>query len=450
MILRILSIIVSFLLTTVNLYSQTEQDAKSWQSPAENDSLVVQLLDINSKYDDYAPVFINGTLFFTSSRKNTDTDEADLKFNRNVYYSIAENKDWQKVFKYYFFNNDDYTALAGYSFDGPKLFLYKTFNEGDLYYSDLNKKSKWKTPKRFRNPLNSEANEQSIAWTDDLVVISSDRDNKGHYDLYWGYNHSDQKKTELFLLASANTNADELDVSFASDGKTLFFSSNGHKGEGGFDIFKVVFEDNGKWSKPENLCTFINTSSDERWFMNCDSMFFISTSRPDGKGELDIYLGHVIPKKEKIKEDTVVVELPPDTIPDQIEIINKFLDSTDFEVYYAYVQVGAFYFTKSIEDFKNKFGIFANTDIFVEKIKTERGILHKYIIDKKFKTLREASVLQKQALAMQKENNLKNHNKLKEDAFIAVYNIKGERILIYFDVDKNEYKILIGDKYVFF
>lgn len=449
MIPRIPSIIVSFLLFAMHLYGQTGQDAKSWQSPAENDSLVVLILEINSKYDDYAPIYLNGTLYFSSSRKNTDTDEADLKFNTSIYSSIAEDKDWQEVSKYYFFNNDDFTALSGYSFDGPMLFFYKTFGEGDLYYSDLNKKGKWKTPRHFKKPLNSPGNEQSIAWTDNLIVISSNRDNSEHFNLYWGYNHTDPKEIELLPLHTANTSADELDVSFSSDGKTLFFSSNGHKGEGGFDIFKIVFDGKGNWSKPENLGTNVNTSADERWFMSCDSMYFLSSGRADGKGELDIYLGHLIPKKEKIIEDTVAV-LPPDTVPDKIENINTFLDSSKFEVYYAYVQVGAFYFIKSLEDFKSKFGLFASTDIFVEKVKTDRGILHKYILNTKYTTLKDAAIRQKEALAMQRQNNLINSNKLKEDAFIAVYNQQGERILIYFDVDRNEYKILIGDKYVFF
>jgi hypothetical protein len=442
-------IFVSILLIASGLNAQTGKIAGSWHSPGENDSLVTQLLEINSKYDDFSPIYLNGTLYFSSNRKNVNTDEADLKYNQNVYSSIAEDNDWNKSVKHYFFNNDDYTALAGYSFDGPRIFLYKTFGNGDLYYCDLNKKGKWKTPKRFKSPVNSQFTEQSIAWTDELIVISSNRGDNETFDLYWGYTASDPKKIELKPLKIANSSLDELDVSFSSDGKTLFFSSNGQGGEGGFDIFKTVFDGKGNWSKPDNLGSGINTPDDERWFMSCDSAYFMSTGRADGKGGLDIYRGHIIPRMEKVKPDTVIAEIPTDTI-DQIEIINNFLDSSKFEVYYAYVQVGAFYFIKSVEEFKSKFGLFAATDIFVEKVKTERGILHKYILNTEYKTLKEAAVRQKEALAMQRQNNLINTNKLKEDAFIAVYNQQKERILIYFDVDKNEYKILIGDKYVFF
>lgn len=452
MIFRFPSItIVVFLLIAPGISSQNGQPGKLWQSPEATDSLEIKNLGINSKYDEYAPVFINGILYFTSSRKNYKTDEADLKYNQNIYSSIDKNNDWKKAVKHYFFNNDDFTALAGFSFEGPRIFIYKTFGNGDLYYSELNKKGKWKAPRRFKRPVNSSFNEQSIAWTDNLIVISSNRAGKETHDLYWAFNHADQKKIEFKLLNAANSENDELDVSFGSDGSTLYFSSNGRGGEGGYDIFFTVFDGSGSWSTPENLGYHINTPSDERWFMNCDSMFFVSSNRPDGNGEFDIYLGHLIPKKDIEIPDTVIAEIiPPDTISDPIETINNFLDSSRFEVYVAYVQVGAFYFIKSVEDFKKKFEIFASTDIFVEKVNTERGILHKYILNNEYKTLREAAARQKQALSMQKENNQKNPNKLKEDAFIAVYNTKGERILIYFNIETNEYKILIGDKTVFF
>lgn len=444
-------IIVVFLLIAPGMYSQNGQPGKSWQSPEATDSLEFKNLDINSKYDDYAPVFINGTLYFTSSRKNFKTDEADLKYNQNIYSSIDKNNEWKNAAKHYFFNNDDFTALAGYSFEGPRIFIYKTFGNGDLYYSELNKKGKWTAPKRFKRPVNSGYNEQSIAWTDELIVISSNRPGNEKNKLYWAYNNPDQRKIEFSLLHPSHAEWDELDVSFASDGKTLYFSSNGRNSQGGFDIFYTEFDGKGNWSNPENMGPSVNTLNDERWFMNCDSMFFMSSNRPEGNGEFDIYLGHLIPKKKVVAPDTVVVEIiPPDTVSDPIETIKNYLDSSQFEVYVAFVQVGAFYFIKSVEDFKKKFEIFSATDIFVEKVNTERGVLHKYILDNEYKTLREAAVRQRQALSMQRENNLKNPNKLKEDAFIAVYNIKGERILIYFNVDTREYKILIGDKTVFF
>jgi len=435
------------------LSGQNINSGERWQLIDEKDSLVLQMPTVSSNYNDFSPVFLHNVLYFSSDRKNRYTDEADLKYNYNILHSNYAGKSFMKPRHDYFFNNDDYTSLAGFSLDGSKLFVYKTFGNGDLYVSERNKKEKWKRARRLSSPVNSEFTEQSIAWSDNLIVISSNRQDGERFNLFWAYNQTDLKGIEWQPLVIANTNGNEIDVSFGPDGRTLYFSSDSRGGEGGFDIFFTVFE-NGKWKSPENLGPDYNTIYDDRWFMDADSLCFFSSNRTGGAEGFNIYKGRIIPKEIK---DTVVEIVIADTLepPEIIELdvidrINEYLDSVEFEVYVAYIQVGAFYFIKSIEDFKRRFDIFSSTNMFVEKLETDQGVLHKYIIDKQYKTLREASVKQKEALAMQIENNRKNMSKLREDAFIAVYNSSGDRILIYFDVEKNQYKILIGDKYVYF
>jgi len=457
MIFRKFSLIISvFFIIVADTVCQNDQPSKSWLNLSSSDSLVIENLSVNSKYDDFSPVLINGTLYFSSARTNRHTDEADLKFNHNVYTSIAEETNWQSPLKHYFFNNDDFTSIAGFSHHGPVLYVYKTFGNGDLYYSETSEKGKWKAPRRFGSPVNSPFNEQSIAVTDKLIVISSNRENPEHHDLYWGWYFPDIKQIEFSLLHQANTNGNELDVSFSSDGKTLYFSSDGRKKENDFDIYSMKIDEKGNWSQPENFGEIVNTSSNERWFMDCDSMFFFSSDRTEGSGGMDIFRGHILQKAIKdtipeIIEDTVIlVELPDTQVYDPIEKINEYLDSIQFEVYVAYVQIGAFYFIKSVEVFQSKFSPFATTDIFIEKVETEKGTLHKFIINQQYKTLAEASVRQKDALEKQAETNRIHSDKLREDAFIAVYDMKGDRILIYFNVETKEYKILIGDKTVYF
>jgi hypothetical protein len=52
------------------------------------------------------------------------------------------------------------------------------------------------------------------------------------------------------------------------DGKTLYFSSQGHSSMGGFDIFKSVYNEKTKtWSKPENLGYPVNTTDDDVFFV---------------------------------------------------------------------------------------------------------------------------------------------------------------------------------------
>lgn len=82
----------------------------------------------------------------------------------------------------------------------------------------------------------------------------------------------------------------------ASDGVTLYFASNRKGGLGGTDIYKTVKDQkNGTWSQPENLGRVINTSFDERSpFMHSDfeTMYFSSDGHP-GVGGLDIFYSRI-------------------------------------------------------------------------------------------------------------------------------------------------------------
>lgn len=88
-----------------------------------------------------------------------------------------------------------------------------------------------------------------------------------------------------------NTPNQEVSAFLAVDNKTLFFASNGHGGEGSFDIFMTVRQDDTwqNWSKPVNLGPKINTTGLESSFIlpvEKDYSIFISTQNSDGYGDL--------------------------------------------------------------------------------------------------------------------------------------------------------------------
>ena len=78
----------------------------------------------------------------------------------------------------------------------------------------------------------------------------------------------------------------------AIDGKTLFFSSQGHSSMGDFDVFKVIWDtENNTWSEPKNLGYPVNTTADNRniSFTADDRVGYISALRDGGFGDLDLY-----------------------------------------------------------------------------------------------------------------------------------------------------------------
>ncbi|MBU0626408.1 hypothetical protein KKG31_07440 [Patescibacteria group bacterium] len=467
-----LLVIVIFMVTITTLRAQ--KSGKSWQMVGENDSLVVIPLNINSPRDDYSPIFIDGVLYFSSDRKDRHTDESELQFNESIYSSHYQDSLWSSPKKFYFFNNDDYTSLAGYSAEDSQLFTYKTFGNGDLYSSAYGKKN-FSKPKKLKSPINSDGHEQSIAQSNGIVVVSSERPGgRGKHDLYWAVNDSGQY-TNFMPIDIVNTPGDEVDVSLSLNGKMLYFSSNSLGGQEGYDIFFTVLDD-GKWSTPQSMP--INSVNDDRWFMDLDSMFFLSSNRPGGVGGNDIYHGYVIPLlvtydtasfdtaslAEILITDTATTipssnqsyinERPEvgvfsDNIADgKLRRLHSILEVIDFPIYRAYVQIGAYYYLKSIDEYKNKYPAFDTTNIVIEKVETNRGTLYKYIIDKEYKTLKESAVRQQEAILQQKDK-INGYN-IQKDAFIAVYNKDNERILIYFNVEKGSYKILVGNQLIDF
>jgi hypothetical protein len=77
-----------------------------------------------------------------------------------------------------------------------------------------------------------------------------------------------------------------------NNGKTLYFSSQGHSNMGGFDIFRSDLQANGLWSEPVNLGYPLNTPDDNFFFMpvsNGKTGYISLFKENDGFGKEDIY-----------------------------------------------------------------------------------------------------------------------------------------------------------------
>jgi Tol biopolymer transport system component len=88
-----------------------------------------------------------------------------------------------------------------------------------------------------------------------------------------------------------NSEYDEETVFMHPDGSTLYFSSEGHKSMGGFDIFVTEIDDQGKWTTPRNLSYPINSPDDDLCFVISANgrHGYCSSVRPEGNGGFDIY-----------------------------------------------------------------------------------------------------------------------------------------------------------------
>ena len=259
---------------------------------------------VNSNSKDYAPV-INAdetVLIFTSRRAEGNLNENvfdDNFYYEDIFISKKVNGEWSAakniggtVNTLYFDSN---LALSA---DGKQLYLYKDGDNGDgnIYLSELQDNDTWSNPKPLGSNINSSYTENSVSISPDdkTLYFTSDRPGGyGGYDIYrcekdrrgeWG------KVTNLGQIV--NTPYNEEGVFIGHDGKTLYFSSRGHKGMGGYDIFKATYdEEKLEWGEPVNLGYPINTPDDDVYFVTTkdETSGYYATVRNDGFGYLDLY-----------------------------------------------------------------------------------------------------------------------------------------------------------------
>ena len=104
----------------------------------------------------------------------------------------------------------------------------------------------------------------------EAIILSAERDDSyGGRDLYISFKKSKLEWTEpVNLGGTLNTLQEEASPFLSKDNKTLYFSSAGHSGYGGLDIYVTRRLDDTwlKWSTPENMGSGINTDIDDEYF----------------------------------------------------------------------------------------------------------------------------------------------------------------------------------------
>lgn len=454
MIKKICLLIVSIFMTT-SLLGQNF----FWENLDDGDTLIITKLSLSSSEMDFCPIYSQDILYFSSERKDALTSETALQYNSAVYQSVLQDSAWSKPKKYYFFNTDDHTSLAGCANDGSKIFSYQTFGNGDIYSSALDGNS-WDSP--IRLSFNSSfLQEQSLAESDQYVVLSREAED-GQFDLYLS---NKDFTTDFRSITSLNhPQANELDVSFSPSGGILFFSSNIG---GRYKVYFSVLDDYGKFSNPKPL-PILSNFEDSRWFFYNDSMFFFTSQE-------DLYWGRIenptfIQITDSISVDSVPQEdslLVQDTVPivdslvvieevverrkeivfqndtfkqTKFEKINSFLyDSLNFEFSYAQIQIGAYSTIHTVQEFQQKFPAFNDVELIIDAFFSDGKTINRFLIPQKFINLEAAVIEQQKAIELQSDER----NAAKRlDAFIAVFNEQGERVVIYFNVETNNYLII--------
>ena len=169
---------------------------------------------------------------------------------------------------------------------------------GDIFFSQKDDKGKWGKPQRVESGLNSEYDEGACSFTPDqremyLTQCSSDPSypryakimKSSRSDAAWS-KPSDVQLTRDTLSSYAHP-------AISPDGEWLYFTSDMPGGQGGLDIWRVRLSSNGLGGV-ENLGPIINTPGDEEFptFRPNGDLYFSSNGHP-GMGGLDIFIATV-------------------------------------------------------------------------------------------------------------------------------------------------------------
>ena len=254
---------------------------------------------VNTVNDEYWPsITVDGyKLMFT--RQERTPGKSNIRNQEDFYISVQKDGGWSKAFNAGFpLNTPQNEGAQSVTSDGEGIYFTACDRPGglgrcDIYYSSFNGE-KWSQPVNIGTPVNSNYWEAqpSISANGKMLFFASNRPGgEGGMDIWYSVMSPDGKwgnpKNAGKII---NTSNDEMSPFIHFDGKTLYFSSNGHRGMGGHDIFFSVMNDDTTWNSPVNLGYPINTYNDELGLIidASGAKGYFSTIRDPKKGK-DIF-----------------------------------------------------------------------------------------------------------------------------------------------------------------
>lgn len=302
---------------------------------------------VNSFFDEQNPIISpdGQTLFFTVS--NHPSNIGGKKDPGDIWFSRLLAGQWSApIHAGSLVNDRAYNAVAGFSANGQQLYLHGHYDpSGERARTQgiaisSNTANGWSRPANISIPYYQNKSGLlcgTVSHDGTVFVFSADTyGSHGVDDLYVCFNDHGKWTEPKNLGSTINTQFQELSPALSDDGKTLFFSSNGLKGSGSFDVFSATRLDDSwvNWSTPQNLGPEINSPGRELYYRPTSSSaaaIFTSTINSDGYGDIKFYrsplppvvtVKTVDPPKDSVVADPIVKISKPqvDTVMEFVEV----------------------------------------------------------------------------------------------------------------------------------
>jgi outer membrane protein OmpA-like peptidoglycan-associated protein len=259
--------------------------------------------DINNPYTQSAPFLVNNDeLIYTSLDQKDLVTYDDIKNKKytSIYKSKRQGKTWSKGTLLPNLVNEPkyFTGNGTYNADRSRFYFTKCLEMDDdrslcnIFVSEV-KNGQMSEPKRLPEGINFESKFTSTQPTvrrinefKEMVYYATDREGgKGGLDIWYTIRKSNGEFIAPEpLKGNINTAGDEVTPFFSDSTGTLYFSSDGLPGLGGFDVFRAqLTEDDKTFDAPVNMGKPLNTGADELYYTRSkDQTFGFLTSNREG------------------------------------------------------------------------------------------------------------------------------------------------------------------------
>ncbi|MEN8885651.1 MAG: OmpA family protein [Winogradskyella sp.] len=270
----------------------------------------LQNADFNSEQSDFGGTMSDGKLYITSGRNNS---RKTYGWNQEPFldiYTMSKNSDGS--YQAAELMNDEintryHEGLVSFSPDGSTMYFSReSYFEKDFQKDSLSRTrfsqlylfkatklgNDWDTVESLKiNSKNYSVKNPAVSADGNTLFFASDMPGGfGMFDIYKApINEDGSLGTPVNMGQKVNTEGQEM-FPYVSSNNTIYFSSNGHLGLGGMDVFYTK-EIDGKLAPIRNVGIPINSNADDFAFTIDEDTEegFVSSNRDGGKGSDDVY-----------------------------------------------------------------------------------------------------------------------------------------------------------------